>query len=260
MGSYWLCTLATSHSAVVQGQQPAKRQIQRDSERRRKRVRGREVQKWKYWTEICSFFFFGFLCWDAGEHGSSGATWNRLHCWRGLSWISQRKRNVKAADIQSVMLKCEDGVGDDTGCASHCFISRHFSPTWIISQRSSRASKGASKSFISGRQFFFFFDHVPGERKPNSPILSRLHTILPRNEWHSSACRALKCRGTRRQAETFFFCRVCHTPQVATVCFFSEGRLINHEYLMIACSRSDRAPGLMENINVGEGRFDWGAL
>lgn len=120
--------------------------------------------------------------------------------------------------------------------------------------------EGSQQKFHFGAAIFFFFDHVPGERKTNSPILSRLHTILPRNEWHSSACRALKCRGTRRQAETFFFCRVCHTPQVATVCFFSEGRLINHEYLMIACSRSDRAPSLMENINVGEDRFDWGAL
>lgn len=41
--------------------------------------------------------------------------------------------------------------------------------------------------------------------------------------------------------------------------YFSVGRLIIHEYFMIACLRLDRAAGLMENINVVEGKCEWGA-
>lgn len=59
----------------------------------------------------------------------------------------------------------------------------------------------------------------------------------------------------RRSAEGLAI-RLRHAPQFATVCFFSVGRLIIHEYFMIGCSRSDRAAGLMENINAVEGRSE----
>lgn len=66
--------------------------------------------------------------------------------------------------------------------------------------------------------------------------------------------RPLVRRGTRHRAEPFS-ATACHAPRVAAVCF-SVGRFINHEYLMIACSRSDGAAGVMENINAGEEKFE----
>lgn len=68
----------------------------------------------------------------------------------------------------------------------------------------------------------------------------------------------LPVRATRHQAETFF--AECVTLPRLLLFVFSVGRLINHEYLMItACFRSDRAASLLENINVVEGKFEWGA-
>lgn len=48
---------------------------------------------------------------------------------------------------------------------------------------------------------------------------------------------------------------VSHSPGWYCL-YFSVGRLIIHEYFMIACLRLDRAVGLMENINVVEGKFE----
>lgn len=116
--------------------------------------------------------------------------------------------------------------------------SANVFPSWIISREVGELWRKPE----SRNSFFFFFlsesrggDFWPPspQRKLTGPILSPLNTIVLRNDWHSSAGGALKCRATRRQAGTFFFCRVCHAPQVAAVCFFC--RQINKSWIFDDC-------------------------
>lgn len=67
-------------------------------------------------------------------------------------------------------------------------------------------------------------------------------------EMTNSSARMEEQRDSSSGANLTIFSSVALPRLVLFV--FSVGRLINHEYLMIACSCSDRAAGLMENINA----------
>lgn len=232
-----------------------------DSERHRKRAgrKGQSVNIKQKSTPFC------FMCWDEVEHDSCGATWNHLvspPLLKGHSCINQSKRNVKGPqnaeyDVE-MWRRCWWWLGCIFILSSAAFSPLGSFPREVRSQKvdfflsfflpAKVLSLSENRAVIS--------DHLPVEKA------HQLHLISVKHDSAEKSLTLLRLRSVAVQRDSAsggnLFGRACHAPQVGAVCF-SVGRLINHEYFMIACSRSDRAAGLMENINVVEVKSEWAA-
>lgn len=210
MGSYWLCTLPTSHSAAVQGQQAAEQEIQRDAGNtcREKRAQKLEMLD-RNLPFFFSFLFFCFVCWDEGEHGSRGATWTRLVSpstyWRAFPGLV---RGTGMQKLHKFRAWCWNVV--TTRLRFSLYYQQTFSPLGSFPGEVGELWREPAKSLIRGP---VFSDHVPRDRRPH--LISVKHD--PAEEWV-----ALLCLSERWSAEGLWnlFLKVCHAPQVASVCFF----------------------------------------
>lgn len=151
----------------------------------------------------------------------------------------------------------------------HSIPSAYIFPTWNIFQRSVWARRSFFFSWLTKVSFLsenmtassdmLAWDKSSPQSHHQPHLISVKHYSA--EKWLTRRC--LWSIDVRRDSpwgrNLAVLSRVCHAPQVGTVCFFSVGRLIIHEYFMIACLRLDRAAGLMENINDVEGKFEWGA-
>lgn len=157
--------------------------------------------------------------------------------------------------MQSMMSKCEDCGGDDIDAFSFDRLLT-FSP--VGSFPGKLESFGGSQKVETVFFFFpvrkqgrWFLTTFPTEKAHRPHLISVKHDCAEKwltfLRWRSVEVQSHSASG----GNLFFFFLQSVSRSPGRCClFFSVGRLINHEYLMIACSGSDRAAGLMENVNV----------
>lgn len=142
--------------------------------------------------------------------------------------------------MQSMMLKCEEGGGDDMALPFH---QHTFSPLGTFS-REERARMSLFIFFFLGQQKFYSCQKTwrwvlicrpeisPRHIRIIGSILSRLNTVLLRNDWGAAACGGAEVRRDSPRGRTLAECVTL--PRLVLFVFFFC-RQINNSWIFYDC-------------------------